>query len=40
MSEKELAAWEKEHMEMLEQCARENFLVKHYVSIAELQAKV
>ena len=40
MSEKELAAWEKEHMEMLEQCAQENFLVKHYVSIAELQAKV
>ena len=40
MSENELAAWEKEHMEMLEQCARENFLVKHYVSIAELQAKV
>ncbi len=35
----ELAAWEKEHMEMLEQNAPEQFQVKHYISIADLQVK-
>ena len=32
-----LAAWDKEHMEMLENNAPENFMVKHYISIAELK---
>lgn len=39
MSPEELAAWEKDHMEMLESTAPEEFLVKHYVSIAELEVK-
>ena len=39
MSSKQLAAWNKEHMEMLEKDASENFMVKHYISIAELQVK-
>ena len=37
MSPKQLDAWDAEHMEMLEKEASENFLVKHYISIAELQ---
>ena len=32
-----LEAWDKEHMEMLENNAPENFMVKHYISIAELE---
>ena len=39
MSPKQLAAWDKEHMEMLEKEASESFIVKHYISIAELQVK-
>ena len=37
MSSSELEAWDKEHMDMLEKNAPENFVVKHYISIAELQ---
>ena len=40
MSGEQLAAWEKEHMEMLEKTAPEKFTVKHYVSIAELKRNV
>ena len=39
MSPDEVAAWDKEHMAMLEECAAEEFMVKHYVSIAELKVK-
>ena len=39
MSSSELEAWDKEHMEMLEKEASESFIVKHYISIAELQVK-
>ncbi|MCR5080049.1 MAG: class I SAM-dependent methyltransferase [Treponema sp.] len=39
MSPETLAAWDKEHKEMLEKNAPENFTVKHYVSIAELQVR-
>lgn len=39
MSPEEVAAWDKEHMAMLEENAPEEFLVKHYVSIAELKVK-
>ena len=39
MSEADLAAWEKEHAEMLMENAAEEFLVKHYVSIADLRLK-
>ena len=39
MSAEEVAAWDKEHMAMLERYSAENFMVKHYVSIAELQVK-
>lgn len=39
MSPEQLAAWDKEHKEMLEKNAPENFTVKHYVSIAELQVR-
>ena len=39
MSPTELAAWDKEHMEMLENEAPERFMLKHYVSIAQLQVK-
>ena len=39
MSPEQLDAWNKEHMEMLEKEAQESFVVKHYVSIAELQVK-
>lgn len=37
MSPDVLAAWDKEHMEMLENMAPESFMVKHYISIAELE---
>ena len=33
----QLAAWDREHKEMLEKNTPENFMIKHYVSIAELQ---
>jgi hypothetical protein len=39
MNEARLSAWDKEHFEMLEKNAVEKFMVKHYVSIAELQVK-
>ncbi len=39
MSPEQLDAWNKEHTEMLEKEAQESFVVKHYVSIAELQVK-
>jgi SAM-dependent methyltransferase len=39
MSPEQLSAWDKEHMEMLTKNAEENFLVKHYISIARLQVK-
>ncbi len=39
MSPTELAAWDKEHMEMLENEVPERFMLKHYVSIAQLQVK-
>ena len=37
MSEANLAAWDKEHAEMLMENAPEEFWVKHYVSIADFQ---
>lgn len=37
MSSEALAAWDKEHMEMLENSAPESFVVKHYISLAELE---
>ncbi len=39
MSPEQLDLWDKEHKEMLEKCAADNFSVNHYVSIAELQVK-
>ena len=39
MSPEQLSAWDKEHMEMLLENAAENFMVKHYISIARLQVK-
>ena len=39
MSAETLAAWDREHMEMLNSTTPENFLVKHYISIAELEVK-
>ena len=39
MGSEELAAWDKEHMEMLIENAPESFLIKHYVSIADLVLK-
>ena len=39
LSAENLAAWDAEHRTMLEDCAPERFLVKHYVSIAELQVR-
>ena len=39
MLPEQLSAWDKEHMEMLMNNATENFLVKHYISIARLQVK-
>jgi hypothetical protein len=40
MSEADLAAWDKEHAEMLMKNAPGEFPVKHYVSIADLQLKL
>jgi hypothetical protein len=39
LSEAELAAWDKEHMQMMMENAPERFMVKHYVSIADLKVK-
>ncbi|MCR4585831.1 MAG: class I SAM-dependent methyltransferase [Lachnospiraceae bacterium] len=39
LSAADLEAWDKEHFKMLEDTAPESFMVKHYVSIAELQVK-
>lgn len=39
MSPEALAAWDEEHMRMLVENAPEEFLVKHYISIAELKVK-
>ena len=39
MSAEVLSAWDKEHMEMLMSTTPESFLVKHYISIAELEVK-
>lgn len=39
MAPEQLSAWNKEHMEMLEKDAQESFMVKHYISIAQLQVK-
>lgn len=39
MSGEALAAWDKEHMDMLEKSAPESFMVKHYISFAELEVK-
>ena len=37
MPPEDLEAWDKEHYKMLEGAAPERFMVKHYVSVAELQ---
>ena len=37
MNSLQLAAWNEEHMKMLNENAPEEFMVKHYVSMAELQ---
>ena len=39
MNEEELKGWNNEHMQMLMDTAPEEFTLKHYVSIAELQVK-
>jgi hypothetical protein len=39
MNEQQLKSWNNEHMQMLEENAGEEFVVKHYVSFAELQVK-
>ena len=39
MGPEELAAWDKEHMQMMMENAPEEFMVKHYVSIADLKVK-
>ena len=39
MSPEVLAAWDREHMEMLSENAPDQFTVKHYVSVADLQVK-
>lgn len=37
MNQQQLSAWNEEHMKMLIENAQEEFMVKHYVSLAELQ---
>ncbi len=37
MNQQQLSAWNEEHMKMLIENASEEFWVKHYVSLAELQ---
>ena len=39
MNEEELAKWNEEHWKMLLENAQEEFFVKHYISVAELQVK-
>ena len=39
LSEKELQSWEAEHLKMLSQTAPEEFDVRHYAALAELQVK-
>ena len=39
LSEADIEAWDKEHMQMMMENAPENFTVKHYVSIADLKVK-
>ncbi len=39
MSAEALAAWDQEHKAMLETSAPENFMVKHYISFAELKVQ-
>lgn len=39
LSPEEIAAWEKEHLQLLERIAPETFLVRHYAAIAELRKK-
>ncbi len=39
MSPSALSAWNDEHMDMLENEAPESFMVKHYISVAELQVR-
>ena len=39
LSEKELQLWESEHLKMLSEIAPEEFDVKHYAALAELQVK-
>ena len=39
MSEAQLNAWNEEHIQMLNEIAPEEFVVKHYVSMAELRVK-
>ena len=39
MNEEELAKWNEEHWKMLSENAQEEFFVKHYISVAELQVK-
>ena len=39
MNAEQLAQWDKEHWQMLMDNAEEQFMVKHYISIAELEVK-
>ena len=39
LTPEEIAAWEKEHLQLLERIAPETFLVRHYAAIAELRKK-
>lgn len=39
LNAKELASWEKEHIELLNNIAPDNFEVLHYVALAELKVK-
>ncbi|MCR4692157.1 MAG: methyltransferase domain-containing protein [Lachnospiraceae bacterium] len=39
MTTEQLMAWDEEHMRMLHESAPEKFIVKHYVSFAELQVR-
>lgn len=39
LSESEIASWEKEHMELLENIAPEEFDILHYAAIAELKKR-
>lgn len=39
LTQEELGKWEEEHLKMLSECAPEEFDVRHYAALAELQAK-